>query len=58
MQFYDCFNVYNILMDDEIWQNFKQVKICGMYKWILWIFSLSTFKTSSLRDIVLYMWKL
>ena len=32
MRFFDCFNVYNILMDEETSQNFKQVKICGMYK--------------------------
>ena len=25
--FYNCFNVYNILMFEEMQQNFKQVKI-------------------------------
>ena len=31
MRFHDYFNVYNILIDEEISQNFKQVKICLMY---------------------------
>ena len=58
MRFYDCFNVYNILMDEEMQQNFTQIKLCVMYKWqIFKIFSLSTFETSSIRDIVLYMWQ-
>ena len=31
MRFQDYFHVYNILIDEELLQNFKQVKICVMY---------------------------
>ena len=31
MRFHDYFNVHNILIDEEIKKNFKQVKICVMY---------------------------
>ena len=31
MRFHDYFNVYNILIDEKMQQNFKQVKICVMY---------------------------
>ena len=33
MRFDDCFNVYNILMDKEMLQNFKQLKSYVMHKW-------------------------
>ena len=33
IRFYECLNVYNILMYDVMQQDFKQVKICVMYKW-------------------------
>ena len=32
-KFYDCFNVYNMLMDEDMQQDFKQVKICVTCKW-------------------------
>ena len=31
MRFQDYFHVYNILIYEELLQNFKQVKICVMY---------------------------
>ena len=31
MRFHDYFHVHNILIDEEIKKNFKQVKICVMY---------------------------
>ena len=30
--FHDCFNVYNILIDEEMQQYFKQVPFCVVYK--------------------------
>ena len=34
IRFCDCFNIYNILMDKEMSQNFKQIKICGMTNFV------------------------
>ena len=33
MRFHDFLNVYNILIDEEMYQHFKQVKFCVVYKW-------------------------
>ena len=33
MHFYDCFNVYSILINEEKYQNLKQVKSCIVYEW-------------------------
>ena len=43
MRLHDCFSIYNILIDEEMQQNFNKVKICVMFKWqIFLIFSLRT----------------